>query len=55
MGYILCIAEKSSVGKDIARIVEANQRKEGYCEGNGNIVTLVTEQSLRLWENREPK
>ena len=31
------------------------RKENGYFIGNGNIVTLVTEQSLRLWENREPK
>ncbi|MBI9069429.1 MAG: DNA topoisomerase 3 [Salinivirgaceae bacterium] len=31
----LCIAEKPSVAKEIARIVGANQRKDGYFEGNG--------------------
>ena len=31
----LCIAEKPSVAKEIARILGANQRKDGYFEGNG--------------------
>ncbi len=31
----LCIAEKPSVAKEIARIVGANTRKDGYFEGNG--------------------
>ena len=31
----LCIAEKPSVAKEIARIVGAKQRKDGYFEGNG--------------------
>lgn len=31
----LCIAEKPSVAKEIARIVGANQRRDGYFEGNG--------------------
>lgn len=55
MGYKLCTAEKPSVAKDIARVVGADKKENGYFIGNGNIVTLVTEQSLRLWENREPK
>jgi DNA topoisomerase III len=32
---ILCIAEKPSVAKDIAEILGAKSRKEGYWEGNG--------------------
>ncbi len=31
----LCIAEKPTVAKEIARIVGANQRRDGYFEGNG--------------------
>lgn len=31
----LCIAEKPSVAKEIARIVGANNRRDGYYEGNG--------------------
>ncbi len=30
---ILCITEKPSVAKDIAAILGANTRKEGYYEG----------------------
>lgn len=36
---IVCIAEKPSVAKDIARIIGANTSKEGYMEGNGYQVT----------------
>jgi DNA topoisomerase-3 len=32
---ILCIAEKPSVAKDIAEILGARSRKDGYWEGNG--------------------
>ncbi|MCF2505014.1 DNA topoisomerase 3 [Dyadobacter sp. CY107] len=35
----VCIAEKPSVAKDIAAIIGANQRKDGYFEGNGYQVT----------------
>jgi len=35
----LCIAEKPSVAKDIASVIGAKQRYEGYFEGNGYIVT----------------
>lgn len=36
---ILCITEKPSVGRDIARIIGANVSKGGYYEGNGYCVT----------------
>ncbi|MDD7692278.1 MAG: DNA topoisomerase 3 [Prevotella sp.] len=36
---IVCIAEKPSVAKDIARIIGANQAHNGYMEGNGYQVT----------------
>ena len=36
---IVCIAEKPSVAKDIARIIGANASKNGYMEGNGYQVT----------------
>lgn len=36
---ILCITEKPSVGRDIARILGANSRHDGYLEGNGYCVT----------------
>jgi len=35
----VCIAEKPSVAKEIARIVKATHRKDGYYEGNGYQVT----------------
>ena len=36
---IVCIAEKPSVAKDIARIIGATSSKDGYMEGNGYQVT----------------
>lgn len=36
---IVCIAEKPSVAKDIARILGANSSRQGYMEGNGYQVT----------------
>ncbi len=32
---IVCIAEKPSVARDIAKVIGANQAKDGYMEGNG--------------------
>ena len=36
---IVCIAEKPSVARDIAEVLGAKDRKEGYIEGNGYQVT----------------
>ena len=36
---IVCIAEKPSVAKDIAKVIGANTAHEGYMEGNGYQVT----------------
>ena len=36
---IVCIAEKPSMGADIARVLGATSRREGYYEGNGYQVT----------------
>lgn len=36
---IVCIAEKPSVAKDIAKIIGANNQHDGYMEGNGYQVT----------------
>ena len=36
---IVCIADKPSVAKDIARIIGANSAHDGYMEGNGYQVT----------------
>ena len=36
---IVCIAEKPSVARDIARILGATTAKSGYMEGNGYQVT----------------
>ena len=36
---IVCIAEKPSVAREIARIIGATAAKNGYMEGNGYQVT----------------
>ena len=36
---IVCIAEKPSVARDIAKVLGANTSREGYMEGNGYQVT----------------
>ena len=48
---IVCIAEKPSVAKDIARIIGATSAHEGYMEGNGYQVTWTFGH---LWTLKEP-
>ena len=36
---IVCVAEKPSVGRDIARVLGANTQHDGFFEGNGYCVT----------------
>ncbi len=50
MGYKLCIAEKPSVAKDIARVIGANKRCNGYLEGNGYRVTWAVGHLVELSE-----
>ena len=38
-GHKLVIAEKPSVAQDLARVLEASQRKDGYCEGKKYLVS----------------
>lgn len=49
----VCIAEKPSVAREIAEIVGANQRKEGYFEGNGYQVTWSFGHLCELKEPHE--
>ena len=57
---IVCIAEKPSVAKDIARIIGATAQRDGYFEGNGYQVTWTfghlcelknPEDYTPLWKN----
>ena len=54
---IAIIAEKPSVGQDIARVVGATEKKDGYIVGNGYMVTGTSGVTgltgcIRLHENR---
>ena len=49
----VCIAEKPSVAKEIAEIVGAKQRKDGYYEGNGYQVTWSFGHLCELKEPHE--
>jgi len=50
MGYKLCVAEKPSVARDIAKVVGATVSKNGYLEGNGYIVTWAVGHLVGLAE-----
>ncbi len=50
---IVCIAEKPSVARDIAGILGANNRKDGYLEGNGYQVTWTFGHLCGLLEPHE--
>ena len=50
---IVCIAEKPSVAKDIAKVLGANQSKDGYMEGNGYQVTWTFGHLCELKEPHE--
>src|SRR5690625_4540070 len=61
MSKIVVLAEKPSVGRDIARVLKCNQKKNGYMEGSkyivtwalGHLVTLanpeVYDQKYKTW------
>ena len=50
---ILCVAEKPSVGQYIAKVLGANQRRDGYYEGNGYCVTWTFGHLCALLEPQE--
>lgn len=50
---IVCIAEKPSVAKDIADVLGARNRREGYIEGNGYQVTWTFGHLCTLKEPHE--
>lgn len=39
MGKVLVLAEKPSVGRDIAKVLKCNQNKGGYIEGSKYVIT----------------
>lgn len=50
MGYKLCMAEKPSVAKDIANVIGADKRFNGYFEGSGYRVTWAVGHLVGLAE-----
>lgn len=47
---IVCVAEKPSVAGDIAKVLGARERKDGYFEGSGYQVTWTFGHLCQLWE-----
>jgi DNA topoisomerase-3 len=52
---IVCIAEKPSVAKDLAEVLKATHRKDGYYEGNGYQVTWTFGHLCTLKEPHDYK
>ena len=50
---IVCIAEKPSVARDIAKVLGATQSHDGYMEGNGYQVTWTFGHLCTLKEPHE--
>ncbi len=50
---VVCIAEKPSVARDIAQVIGANSKKDGYMEGNGYQVTWTFGHLCALFEPHE--
>ena len=44
----LVIAEKPSVGRSVASVIGATEKKDGYLEGNGYIVTWCIGHLVQL-------
>lgn len=53
MGYKLCMTEKPSVAKDIAAVIGADKKCNGYYEGNGYRVTWALGHLVGLAEPEE--
>lgn len=57
MNKILVLAEKPSVGRDLARVLKCNKKGNGYLEGNKYIVTwalghLVTLANPEVYDEK---
>jgi len=51
----VCIAEKPSVAREIAQVIGAKSRKDGYFEGNGYQVTWTFGHFCTLWPPEDYK
>ncbi|MGE5647371.1 MAG: DNA topoisomerase 3 [Acidobacteriota bacterium] len=52
-GAVAVVAEKPSVARDIARVLGASRKGEGYLHGNGYIVTWAVGHLVRLAQPHE--
>lgn len=52
---VVVVAEKPSVGRDLARVLGANRKGEGFLEGNGYLVTWAIGHLVGLAEPAEVK
>lgn len=48
MSIQVVLAEKPSVGRELARVVKATQKRDGYMEGNGYVVTWALGHLIEL-------
>lgn len=53
MGKILVLAEKPSVGRDLAKVLKCNQNKGSYIEGNNYVVTWALGHLVGLQDPEE--
>lgn len=53
MANTIVLAEKPSVGRELARVLKANLKKDGYQEGNGYIVTWALGHLIELAQPQE--
>lgn len=53
MGKILIVAEKPAAGKDIAKVVGANEKHNGYLEGEVYVVTWAIGHLIGLKDPQE--
>lgn len=51
--YKLCVTEKPSVAKDIAAVIGADEKHDGYISGNGYVVTWCLGHLVTLCEPEE--
>ena len=50
MGKILVVAEKPSVGRDLARILKSRKKEDGYMDGSDYVVTWAIGHLAKLYD-----
>ena len=55
MSIQLVIAEKPSVARSIAGVIGADQKRDGYMEGNGYLVSWCMEKKRRQWKEQQER